>query len=246
MKKLLGGLFLVLHTTLVLGQTKTTATESWQTTFFDAPNTAIPLLTAAAIKHSAQLKSMEIEKSIGQQDIKLAKKNLLESVVLGGSYTYGNLASITTADIDNPNQFRTTSAPRYNTGVSVGLPLGQLTNRGNRVKKEELNFQRLEALRQEQENMLRRQVIEMYQNVLLARKTLALRQEALVTVQTNYQLAEKQFRQGQITLPALSAVSTQLTELSVSQESARSQYDTSFMILEEFVGSPISSLMTSR
>ncbi|QJX45942.1 TolC family protein [Hymenobacter taeanensis] len=246
MKKLLGGLLLVLHTTLALGQAKTTSTDTWQSTFFDSPGTALPLLTAAAIKHSSQLKSMEIEKSIGQQDIKLAKKNLLESVALGGSYTYGNLASITTADIDNPNQFRTTSAPRYNTGISVGLPLGQIVNRSNRIKKEELSFQRMEALRQEQENILRREVIQLYQNVLLARKTLALRQEALVTVQTNYQLAEKQFRQGQITLPALSAVSNQLTELSVSQESARSQYDTAFMILEEIVGTKISSLMTAQ
>jgi outer membrane protein TolC len=248
MRKLLGGLLLALQTTLALGQAKTTPASNWQSVFFDSPTTALPLLTTAAIQHSSQLKAMEIDKSISQEDMKLVKKNLWDAVSLGGTYSYGNLASVALADPGNQGQpqFNTYNSSRYTAGVSVGLPLGQIAGRGNRIRKEALNFQRMESVRQEQENAIRQQVIQLYQNVLLARKMLTLRQEAYVTVQTNYQLAEKQFRLGQITLPALSAVSTQVTEQAVAQETIRNQYDTAFMILEEVVGTKISSLMTPR
>jgi outer membrane protein TolC len=119
-------------------------------------------------------------------------------------------------------------------------------SRGNTIKREQLNLERSEAIRKDRENQIRQEIIPLYQNVRLARKVFTLQQEALVNVRTNYQLAEKQFRQGQLTLQELSSVNSQLTSASVAMESARSQYDTAFMTLEEVVGAKISTLMTTR
>ena len=246
-RTLVVGLLLALHASVAVGQVKpnTPPADGWQTVFFESPNVAIPLLTAAAIQHSAQLRALDLDKNIGQQELKLTKKSVLSAVALGGTYNYGNLASITLADPNNPNQFNTYSSTRYSAGVNVALPLDRLVSQGTLVKKQQLIIARSEALRQDQENALRQQIIPLYQNVVLARKVLALRQEAYVTVQTTYRLAEKQFRQGQLSLPDLSSVNAQLTDVGVAQETARSQYDTAFRLLEEVVGTEISTLMTT-
>ena len=243
---LTGFCLLALPATMALGQTKPAAGEAWQAVFFDAPTRALPLLMGAAVRHSADLKALELDKALSEQDLQVVKKGLLNSVALGAGYLYGNQASIALADPNNTNQFTTFSSGRYQAGVTFSLPLGQVASRGNLIRREQLNYQRNEAMRQERENLLRQQIIGLYQNVLLGRKLFTLQQEALVNTRTNYQLAEKQFRQGQITLQELSAANGQLTAVSVAQESARNQYDTAFMLLEEVVGAKVSTLMTAQ
>lgn len=243
MRKLLGSLLLALYTTVALGQVKTASANSWQTVFFDSPTVALPKLTAAAIQHSAQLQSMEVGKAISEQDLKIVKRQILGGVGVVGNYTYGNQGTIGAYNPNAPGFERGRNAGLYAAGVSVALPLVQVLSRNTLIKKEQLNYQRNELTRKEQENQLRQQVIQLYQNVVLAKKLLTLQQESYVTVQTNYRLAEKQFRQGQLTLPELSEATNQLNQSAMSQETARNQYDTSFMILEEVVGTTISSLM---
>lgn len=237
---------LALPGTRALGQAKPATNEAWQAVFFDTPSRALPLLMGAAVRHSSEIKALEFDKALSEQELKVVKKGLLNSVALGAGYLYGNQASIALANPENPNQFTTFSSGRYQAGVTFNLPLGQVATRGNLIKREELNYKRGEAVRQERENLLRQQIITLYQNVLLARKVFTLQQEALVNTRTNYQLAEKQFRLGQLTLQELSGSSGQLTAVSVAQESARNQYDTAFMLLEEVVGAKISTLMTAQ
>jgi|GEM_PF-1249599 len=223
----------------------TPAANSWQAVFFDAPGVALPRLTAAAVQHSAQLRATGLDREISDQDLTLARRNLLASVELVGNYNYGNLASISLVDPQRPNQFNTFSSNRYFAGVNFVLPLDRIVNRGTLLRRGALLSERNEALRQERENLVRQQIIQLYQNVLLARRLLTLRQEAFVAVQTSYQLAERQFRQGQLPLVTFSQVSTQLTDANIAQTTARGQYDTSFMLLEEVVGARISSLLAT-
>ncbi len=240
------GLVLTLHSSLASGQTEPAPVDAWQKVFFNFPVKTLRLLTAAAIKHSADLQALEIDKSLSQQNLSLARKAILNSVGVGAGYTYGNQTSIGTSNPQDPNQFGTFSTGRYSVGANFSLPLGQVVSRRRLIRKEELNIQRSEAVRQERENQLRQQLIPLYQNVLLARKVLTLQQEAYTNTLTGHQLAEKQFQRGQLSLQEFSAASSQLTSVSVAQETARTQYDTAFMLLEEVVGDKISTLLTTR
>jgi outer membrane protein TolC len=244
-KTLIIGLALALHRSLAQGQDQPAPAEAWQRVFFNSPATALPLLTAAAIKHSGDLRALELDKSLGRENLQLARKAILNSVGVGAGYTYGNQASIGLVNPQDPNQFGTFSAGRYSVGVNFALPLGQVVSRGHLIRREELTIERSEAVRQERENLLRQQLIPLYQNVLLARKVLTLQQEAHVNALTSQKLAEKQFRQGQLSLQEFSAAGSQLTAVSVAQETARTQYDTAFLLLEEVVGAKISTLMTT-
>lgn len=250
-KKLLSTLLLLLCAPLAWAQDQpatatATAAGEWQSTFFDSPTVALPLLIAAAVQHSAQLKALDSEQSMSEQDVKITKKGILGLVNAGANYSYGNLAGVALADPSNPSQFTTFSSGRYSTGVGLSIPLDRVTTQGNLVKRAKLNLERNKSLRQERENQIRQQIVQAYQNLLLARKILTIRQEASVTAQTSYKLAEKQFRQGQMPLTDFTAASTQLTEVAVAETGARSVYETSFMLLEEIVGTKISTLMTTR
>lgn len=237
------GVVLALHSSLTLGQTRPAPADAWQGVFFNSPATALPLLTAAAVRHSADLQALEIDKSLSEQNLLLARKAILNSVGVGAGYTYGNQTSIGVSNPQDPNQFGTFSSGRYSIGVNFSLPVGHVVSRGHLIKREELSIRRSEAVRRERENLLRQQLIPLYQNVLLARKVLTLQQEAYVNTLTGHQLAEKQFRRGQLSLQEFSAASSQLTSVAVAQETARTQYDTTFMLLEEVVGAKISTLM---
>lgn len=248
MMKWLIGTLLLMPGAAALAQTPaaTKPAENWQTTFFEAPTVAVPQLMAAAIKHSAAVKSINIEQSINKEDLKIAQKNILNSIALGASYTYGNLSSIGGVQTDASGQtigLNTYSSGRYFTGVNLAVPLDRLVTRGNLIRKERLNLERTQSVQKEREDVIRQQVITLYQNVLLARKLLTLRQESYVNAQTSYRLAEKQFRQGQLVLTEFNQASSLLTDVNIAQESARNQYDTAFMLLEEFVGEKIATII---
>jgi outer membrane protein TolC len=242
-------LLLLLHLRglLLFGQNNAASpTPDWQTTFFDSPTIALPLLTAAAIKHSSELEALELQKGIAHEDLQLARKNILGSVGLIASYNYGNLASVSLTDPNQPNQFTTFSSARYNTGVGLNLPLDRVVGRRNLVQREQLQYRRAEALRQDREKTIRQQVLRQYQDVLLARKLLTIYQEAYLSAQLNFQLVEKQFRKGQVQLSEYTPANERYTRAALEQATAISQYETAFMLLEEIVGDKISALMTSK
>lgn len=232
--------------TQLAAQVPTTPKEHWETIFFNAPAVALPLLTEAIIHHSSQLRVLSLDKLAVEQDIKITKKNILNSLAVGGTYSYGNLGGAGVPDPANPTLFNTYNASRYSTGLSLSVSLAQVMSRRNQVERERINLDRTEANRQEREDQLRQLTIQLYQNVLLARKLLTLQQEAYVTVQSTYRLTEKQFRKGQLSLNELSGANAQLTSAAMAQESARSQYETAFMLLEESAGAKVSTLMPSK
>ena len=219
--------------------------EPWQTVFFESPGVALPLLTAAVIKRSAQLESMELGKDLDRQELQITRENILGALSVGTNYNYGSLVTIGTGTV-GPGlpPLGTTGDGRYSVNVGLGVSLGQLVSRGNQIQRARLNLERSELQRKSFEDQLRQQVIPLYQNVRLARKLLTLQQEAYVTVQTNFRLSERQFRQGQLALPDFAQATAQVNAASVAQETARNQYETAFMALEELAGAKISTLMT--
>jgi len=247
MMKWLIGTLLLMPGAAALAQTSaaTKPAENWQTTFFEAPTVAVPQLMVAAIKHSAAIKSISIEQSINKEDLKIAQKNILNSVALGASYNYGNLSSIGGVQTGPNGQvgLNTYSSGRYFAGVNLAVPIDRLVTRGSLIRKERLNLERTQSVQQEREDVIRQQVITLYQNVLLTRKLLTLRQESYVNAQTSYRLAEKQFRQGQLALTDFNQASSLFTDVNIAQEAARNQYDTAFMLLEEYVGEKIATII---
>lgn len=222
------------------------STAPWQTAFFETPAVALPLLQAAAVRHAAKLGALDKEKSIIGEDKRLIQKDILGSLALTGSYNYGNQTSGIINDPNSLSGIPANSTLRHSVGVNLILPLDRLAGRRNLIQKQELRYQQAELQRQAQEQDLRQDVIRLYQEVLRAKKSLALYQQAFLSADTDHELVERQFREGQVTLGDLSQVNSRYAQAAIAQEQAASQYETSFLLLEELAGGRISDLMTSK
>lgn len=217
--------------------------EGWRRTFFEQPDRALPLLVEAALGHSAEVKALGAEKDITRQDIQIARKGILSSVLLTNSFGYGNIANATVADQTLPTARSSTSAQHYSTGINLNLPLDRLVSRHNLVRRQQLQQQRFEHLEQAQKDAVRQRVIDLYQAVLLGQKILSLRLQAYQSAQLNYQMAEKQFRSGDVTLAEVSLLNDRTLTAAIEQENALSKYATAFLLLEDVTGARIPTLM---
>ncbi|WP_210517321.1 TolC family protein [Hymenobacter terricola] len=157
------------------GQAAAPLPEAWQAIFFEAPAVALPLLAAAAVQHSAALEAVKTDKDITHEDLQMARKAILSSILLSNNFGYGNIASVTVADQRLlPNAGTTSSQTHYSTAINLNLPLDRLLNRRNQINRQQLQYQKLEHLRQAQEDRLRQSIIDLYQTVLLNYNTLSM------------------------------------------------------------------------
>jgi outer membrane protein TolC len=222
------------------------AAAGWETTFFETPGVALPLLQAAAATHSPGLGVFETEKKIGQQDVDIARKQVLSAVSLVGNYNYGNLTGGIVTDPSNASVFGGSSTIRHSVGVNVTLPLDRLASRRNQIQKETLRIEQAEQQRLDRAQLLQQEVIRRYQDVLLAKKLLGLQQQSYLAAQTEHDLGERQFREGQASLGELSQVNARFAQAAVAQASAANQYETSFLLLESLVGERIADVLARR
>lgn len=218
----------------------------WEVTFFETPALALPLLVTAAAHHSAELAAIKTDKAISNENIQLARKNMLSSFLINSNYGYGNLSTVALLDPSLPSSRAAAATKYYSSTLSFNLPLDRLLSRRNLIHREQLQLEKFGHLQQAQENSISQQVIDLYQIVLLAHRVLPLRQQAYLSAQINYQLSEKQFRDGETTLAELAQLNDRYINAAIEQENARNKYETSFLLLEEMIGGRISELITTK
>lgn len=218
---------------------------AWQATFFGAPEVARPRLLAAAVAHSYDLAVLKTDQDVATQDLKIARKSILSAVQVVNSVGYGNIATVTVADqaVVGTGSGTSTSQTRYSTGLALNLSLDRLASRGNLLNRQKLLVRKTEQVAQAREALLRRQVLELYETVRLDYKILGYRQQAYLTAQLNYQLAEKQFKAGELELSILSQLNATYINAMSDQATASSSYTTAFVTLEELLGCSLAELL---
>lgn len=216
---------------------------AWETRFFDAPEFTLPVLVEAAVRRSAELKALGAERAMVREDLQMARKAILGSVLLTNSIGYGNIANVALADQSVAAVRTANSARHYATGLNFNLPLDRLLNRPHQIARQKLQGQRFEHLEQAQRDAIRQHVIDLYQAVLLAHRVLMLRQQSYVNAQLNAQLVEKQFRAGEATLADLALLQDRFINASVDRESAASRYTTALLLLEDAAGAKVADLL---
>ncbi|WBA43072.1 TolC family protein [Hymenobacter canadensis] len=224
-------------------QPTATPAAAWTTVLFDAPEQVLPVLLAAALRHSPELEAMQTEKAMAQTDLLLARRVLLSGVQLAGGYGYGNVANLTMADPTLPRSYSTTASSRYTTSLNLNLPLDKLVNRRQLVQRQQLQLQQLEHLSRARQTSIRQRVIDQYQEVRLAHKVVTLRQQALLSAQLNYQMGEKQFRSGELALVDMSQLTDRHAAALVDYETADSRLATGLLQLEELIGEKVADLL---
>ncbi|RNI32972.1 hypothetical protein EFA69_00680 [Rufibacter immobilis] len=227
------------------GQTKSQPNSTWQTTFFNSPNTILPLLIDAALTHSAALEINDAEKEIANKNILLARKKLMNGLALNTGYGYGTMLNYIDGaqEVNQINAFNLPARAQYNVGLRFTLSLGELGSRRHEIGKEQLLLKQAEAARKVGEKEVRKIVIEQYQRILLAKTELEHYQDALQTASVNKQIANKRFTEGDLQVDEQMAALDFHSKASLAVTQAKNKYQTELYLLEEIIGMPIQNLI---
>lgn len=89
-------------------------------------------------------------------------------------------------------------------------------------------------------------MIQFYYELIYANNLLAIRNEAKQSTINQYQIAEKQFKDGIIDIGELSRLKTIEINASADFEDAKRQFSTLYGQIEPTIGVPIAKLMVKR
>ena len=224
--------------------------ESGTALFFGAPEVVLPRLYEAAIQHSAEVARLEAGKAIASEDIRLAKKRMLNMLSVSSSYVYGTLPYFATADATSPvyqlNPFNQGARAQYSLGVNATVPMDLLFGQRRAVHRQELLLDQATAARSTQEASIRETVIKQYQALVLARVVMQNYQDALQSAGIMRKLADKKFKEGEI------PVDEQITAIDfhnkavLAEAEARNRYQTALFVLENLIGTSVNNFMQQR
>ncbi|GGK56735.1 TolC family protein [Rufibacter glacialis] len=247
MKKTFLVLFLALAYSVAFAQTDPKQGAEWEKKLFNSEY-ALPILIETALLNSAELENSEAAKLMAQEERKVIRKNFYSGFALNSAYQYGTWEQFGLAGepVNSFNAFDSPLQARYTMGVTMSLPLGQLLSRHNLIKKQDLAIAQVETTRKLAEKQIRHQVITLYQNMVLAKSQLELQQQAYQSAVVTNKLAEKQFKSGDILIDAMSAVQQAHTTTAAALQTAKVNYETTLMMMEERIGARLIDLIKSK
>jgi outer membrane protein TolC len=248
MRVILLMLFLTLPRVQSWGQVATAPQGApWQGLFFNSSERVLPLLIQAAVNYSAEMEVAEAEKQMAIENVKITQKQIYTGLSVNAGYFYGNMNNFFGQGSADPiNNFRVPNAGRYNLGLNLGIPIGDMISRHHQIRRQEWALKQTESGQKIREREIRQQVINMYQEVVLARRLMEISQESMQNASINNQLAEKKFMKREIRVEEMLSIKEMHTRAAVALENAKTTYETSFLMLEELIGMKVSDLLTGK
>jgi len=195
----------------------------------------LQVVVERAIDNSPRLRSQQALVRKNRQLLDRAQKTWMDNVTVGAQALYGSYG----------NELLNTTNLGLTTGISIRLSLFDFIGRGNEIAawEEEVAVSRAK----EDEVVLeeRQYVIDIYSRLTLARRLVVVRSEAWQATSTHQEMAEAQFRQGDVPIAELARVTEIASKARSDYETSRSQYLNAYKKLEVLVGAPLTSLVPS-
>jgi len=205
----------------------------------------LPILIDSAIQFSPEVTRVGHTVELAKDAEKMNKFSILSAVSLLSSYNYGtNFSAITNpTGAGASNNFTKAQTGYYNVGVGFQLPLSLLLNRKTSLHAAK---EQVEASASEKEKaalFVKQEVIRLYQEFKLAHTLIQLGSRNKQAAQINYDLAEKNFVQGQITLSEITGIQDSYNKAIMEFETDINRFQTDYMQLEAYTGVNLSSLI---
>ncbi len=170
-------------------------------------------------KKSAAVEYFNIKKEEQERELKTEKRSWLKYFRIGANYQYGTgvVNSSSSSESSYIYQYSNTKQSWYNAGASVSVPIDDLFDRPNRVKKQRLEMQATEVEVEKWHDEQKLRIIEAYTNAEQLLAVLKIKIEALTIADAQYKDSENDFINGKIT-------STELNNRKSYQVSAYTDY----------------------
>lgn len=189
-------------------------------------------------KSSATVRYYNSRKEAEKSMLKTVKNEWLRYFKIIGAYQYGIVGSLSTITDSNQtqtlpiNHLANTKQSFYNIGVGVSVPLDELFDRGNKVRRQKMEMEATEAEVERWHDEQKIRIIETYSKAKLFLNLLKIKAEAMVIAQAQYKVAESDFINGKINPADLSARKGVETDARVNYEQAKAELSMALLQLE--------------
>lgn len=150
--------------------------------------------------------------------------------------TFNNF-STNTAEGQSPSIFATnTTQTVYGVGIYLKFPLQDIVDRRNQIVMANSELEQARNLAEAQRNELRQEIIRQFNDVILKHRILTIKSNNFSAAVVNRDMSEKQFQNGVISVTEYTRIMDIVSDVESEYETARIDFITSYMILEEMAG----------
>jgi outer membrane protein TolC len=198
-------------------------------------------LLAAAENHSPLLKMQRLDAELLYSDLRLLKKEWSNYVALSSSFQIGNVQFIDNLSAGSVPDVRTVTRENVFAvaGVSVRLPLSDFLTKAERRRQLELKLEQQRYDVEQKTFELREVVIRQYNNLQRALRVLDIRSRDLNFHEMTTEMAERYFREGNMSLEDYTNAFNKRNEAEVRLEETKLDAHLLFLLLREVVGTEI-------
>lgn len=195
-------------------------------------------LMDSAITNAPQVTHEKMRTDYYRYEVKSAKRDYLEHFYFEPELNYGQYYFNDKDELTRLDRFYLTQSHRwnYNFAFAVRFPLTSWVDRRNRINKQkkwvEISMAQQEINRQE----VRANVIELYNNLVQQQRILKINNDYQHYTKIQMEMAENEFVNGQISTAEITRLKEIATRGAIEFEKARSEFETSYDLLQNLVG----------
>jgi len=197
------------------------------------------VLIDSAIAHNSQVRFRDLDILIKSCKLKSDQNNWTRDFGVQTDIRYGTFDnfSTNTAEGQSPSIIATRNNQlNYGFGAYIKLPFYDFINRKNQVKLAKTEVEQAESMAASQRDELRLLVIRQYNDLVLKQRLLKIKSKYLETSRIDLEMIEKEYRNGVISISEYSRISGITSSSETDFETAKTDFITTYMILEEIVG----------
>ncbi len=189
-----------------------------------------------ALAKNLDIKAKDHLVSVREYNLKTERKRWTENLGIQADARYGTFDnfSLNTIVGVTPGSLTTRNNQlNYGVGAFLKIPFFDIATRRNTIGSYKAQVEQAVSEAGVQRDLIRQTIIKQYHEVVLKHKILKIRSKYLETAKINVQMGESDFHSGKTTINEYARIADFAAIAEVNFESAKSEFITSYLILEE-------------
>lgn len=186
-------------------------------------------------KNSAAVDLYKVKMEAEASLLKTEKRSWLKYFRFMSTYQWGLMGvNSSFSDTYTPLFYQYSGARQnwYNIGVSVSVPFDDFFDRGNRIKRQKLTTKATQVEMEKWHDEQKLRIIEMYTKAVKELSVLKIKAEALSFANTQFELAQQDFLNGNLKAGELSQIKIMQTDALETYETTRAELNKALLQLE--------------
>ena len=205
----------------------------------------LELLIDSALKNDPKIQFRDLQLIVNNSKLKASKLEWTRNMGLQSDIRYGTFDnfSTNTSEGQTVNLLATRSnQTNYGVGLYLKFPIDDIVGRKHELNLARAELSQAEQMAEAQRQEVRQLIIKQYNEVLLNQRLLVIRSNYYQSALISREMAEQKFRNGVGDLTEYTRISEISTRAEADYEISRSEFISSYLILEDIAGFRFSDL----